>query len=424
MATASATYWLDIQAPSSDKGELLEILRLFPSVRKETYLSMINEDDKHSLRHFSHHGYMSCVFSARTHHADGDVVDENQFVVVDDDAAADKKTAAVSEETQNDIKLLRVPRKAKLCVLVSSRIAISYHKAPVMGISATVKRLTYAFHTQMQSAAAVAAAAASSHHHHHHQHHHHHHHAHHAALQQQQQMMMTPGWVLSMLFQQSVYNLLPDLPSLTHTIETMDAKILMASIAAETSSSSPDGEDASTPLGCLARWWIGHDDRIDESANPHLLRVARFRKAVAEFKANLSRKEWLAGALTSPKMAGVEYLHDAQVRLHDTMPTIMRSLTQMDALRELLTQSHSNLLSQISLAQATVSNRMAAEMTQLSVVATVTMPLALLTSIFGMNVPVPWQATDTFDSLVPFAVIVAIIVVWTLGSFIAARWWR
>ncbi len=212
---------------------------------------------------------------------------------------------------------------------------------------------------------------------------------------------MTPGFIFSMLYQQCIQLILPDVSSLTAVIENLDAKILLQS-----AEGALDGK-----RGTAA------------SRNPLITRVARFRRGLAEHRANLSRKEHLSSLLISPKMSTCSYLNcpGTQQRFHDLLPQLMRALQQLDSLREILGMCNNNLMSQISIWQASSSNQLAAEMAQLSAIATITMPLSIVLGIFGCNIPLPFQASETYRSLTPFFVLLGSILAWLVGVLVALK---
>ena len=424
---ADTTYWLDIQC--DDNNALLTIMKNFPSIRRETFESFVSHSDRHSMRHFSHHGYLACIFTAVAHHQQGAAAaagDSANVNNVNDSSGGgggggDKDGTSQQQRMQDrDASLLQVARRAKMCALLSKRLAITFHREPVRGLGAVIKRL----HLQFKSGAAAAAQAAAD------EQLKHNNNNKRAAGEESEDSdsahadnaevaMMSPGWVLSMLYNQCVHALVPDVAALTQVIEMMDAQILINSAsevgadgrAAGSGGDGGDGDDDEPPTGEEA----GH--------SPLMMRVARFRRGIAEHRANLTRKEHLTSLLSSPKMSVCSYINcdGTQQRLHDMMPLIQRSLQQLDALREILTQCNSNLMASISIAQANASNKMAAQMTQLSVIATITMPFALLTGVFGMNVPIPWQSADDYKDLNAFGVIAGLLAIWAISVFVVLK---
>eukprot|EP00762_Andalucia_godoyi_P004843 ANDGO_07200.mRNA.1 Putative metal ion transporter C17A12.14 len=84
------------------------------------------------------------------------------------------------------------------------------------------------------------------------------------------------------------------------------------------------------------------------------------------------------------------YLRDLQNHINSCLHKIERS-------REMLSHSHSNYLSRVSISVARTSQTTNNWMKRLGIVATGVLPLTLVTSAFGMNVQVPWQHVESTD---------------------------
>jgi Mg2+ and Co2+ transporters len=118
----------------------------------------------------------------------------------------------------------------------------------------------------------------------------------------------------------------------------------------------------------------------------------------------------------TPRMDIGLYLGDIQ----DHVVTMMNNLAHFE---KMLSRAHSNYLAQISIdgiAQGTATNKVLSKITLL---ASIIVPLNVVTGLFGMNVNVPWRDVD---SLTPFFailgvmfgfVIIATYLTWRLKMF-------
>lgn len=107
----------------------------------------------------------------------------------------------------------------------------------------------------------------------------------------------------------------------------------------------------------------------------------------------------------TPRMDIGLYLGDIQ----DHVVTMMTNLAHFE---KMLSRSHSNYLAQISIdgiMQGANTNRV---LSKITVLASVIVPLNVITSLFGMNVNVPWQHIDNLyafygilSSLVLFCIV-------------------
>lgn len=114
----------------------------------------------------------------------------------------------------------------------------------------------------------------------------------------------------------------------------------------------------------------------------------------------------------TPRMDIGLYLGDIQ----DHVVTMMNNLGHFE---KMLSRAHSNYLAQISIdgiTQGTSTNKVLSKITLL---ASIIVPLNVVTGLFGMNVEVPWR---DLDSLVPFLTILSSLVAFTIiCSYLAYR---
>ncbi|TVY71561.1 putative metal ion transporter [Lachnellula suecica] len=113
----------------------------------------------------------------------------------------------------------------------------------------------------------------------------------------------------------------------------------------------------------------------------------------------------------TPRMDIGLYLGDIQ----DHVVTMMTSLGHFE---KMLSRSHSNYLAQLSIDNLTQSNRANKVLSQITVIASILVPLNLVCGLFGMNVAVPWKNSS---SLGPFFGIFGFLVLFTLMALLIAR---
>ncbi|RYP71723.1 hypothetical protein DL771_004674 [Monosporascus sp. 5C6A] len=114
----------------------------------------------------------------------------------------------------------------------------------------------------------------------------------------------------------------------------------------------------------------------------------------------------------TPRMDIGMYLGDIQ----DHVVTMMTNLTHFE---KILSRAHANYLAQLtidSIAQGTKTNE---GLTKITFLASIIVPLNVITGLFGMNVHVPFQGAE--DSLVPFFVIFASLVTFSVVALLIAR---
>ncbi|KAK4186860.1 hypothetical protein QBC35DRAFT_475090 [Podospora australis] len=117
----------------------------------------------------------------------------------------------------------------------------------------------------------------------------------------------------------------------------------------------------------------------------------------------------------TPRMDIGMYLGDIQ----DHVVTMMNNLGHFE---KMLSRAHSNYLAQISIesiAQGTSTNRVLSKITLL---ASIIVPLNVVTGLFGMNVPVPWGESQ--DNLRPFFGILGILIAFCIIALAVARKYR
>ncbi|TVY87402.1 putative metal ion transporter [Lachnellula willkommii] len=113
----------------------------------------------------------------------------------------------------------------------------------------------------------------------------------------------------------------------------------------------------------------------------------------------------------TPRMDIGLYLGDIQ----DHVVTMMTSLGHFE---KMLSRSHSNYLAQLSIDNLTQGNRANKVLSQITLIASVLVPLNLVCGLFGMNVAVPWKNSE---SLGPFFGILGFLALFSAVSLLLAR---
>ncbi|KAH6684455.1 putative metal ion transporter C27B12.12c [Halenospora varia] len=116
----------------------------------------------------------------------------------------------------------------------------------------------------------------------------------------------------------------------------------------------------------------------------------------------------------TPRMDIGLYLGDIQ----DHVVTMMTSLAHFE---KMLSRSHSNYLAQLSIDNIAQGNHANRVLSQITLLASILVPLNLVCGLFGMNVAVPWKNSD---SLAPFFGILGSLMLFTILALLAAKRFR
>lgn len=116
----------------------------------------------------------------------------------------------------------------------------------------------------------------------------------------------------------------------------------------------------------------------------------------------------------TPRMDIGLYLGDIQ----DHVVTMMTSLGHFE---KMLSRSHSNYLAQLSIDNLTQGNRANRVLSQITVIASILVPLNLVCGLFGMNVTVPWKEVEGTG---PFFGILGCLVAFSVFCLVVARRFR
>ena len=169
--------------------------------------------------------------------------------------------------------------------------------------------------------------------------------------------MMNPTWLFYCYFDGIVDALIPRVARLWDAANEVDELIL------QLSGGNPELDDAT---------------RI----------MARTRKHINELRRLLVLKESI---IKENKLY-------RQPQYRDVLDHINQMLGRLDSSRDILVQASSNYLAGVSVQAAIGANKTNEAMRKMSFLAFLFVPMTLITSLFGMNVEVPWQK----DGKIPF----------------------
>ncbi|KAL4887237.1 hypothetical protein BJY04DRAFT_175432 [Aspergillus karnatakaensis] len=161
----------------------------------------------------------------------------------------------------------------------------------------------------------------------------------------------------------------------------------------------------------------------DDDMTPLMLRIYNIRKRINHLTHSLSGKsDVLNGFVNRCKSKGwhsalpegdlIVYLSDVQ----DHLVTILAELGHLD---EITSRLQSNFLAQTSVNNMRLSVRLNSGLSKVTVLATIFVPLHMITGLFGMNVTVPGQDIDSLTWF--FGIVGVFLAVIVVASFAAVR---
>jgi Mg2+ and Co2+ transporter CorA len=109
----------------------------------------------------------------------------------------------------------------------------------------------------------------------------------------------------------------------------------------------------------------------------------------------------------------------------DVYDHLVLMVQKLDADHEAIAGLEATHLARVSIEVSKVSNSMNQVMKQFSSVATIILPLSFITSLLGMNVPIPYQSSADYDSLAPFTVLSVLMIslVFFMIAFFRKKKW-
>eukprot|EP01063_Lacrimia_lanifica_P018077 TRINITY_DN25033_c0_g1_i1.p1 TRINITY_DN25033_c0_g1~~TRINITY_DN25033_c0_g1_i1.p1 ORF type:complete len:523 (+),score=185.03 TRINITY_DN25033_c0_g1_i1:73-1641(+) len=135
--------------------------------------------------------------------------------------------------------------------------------------------------------------------------------------------------------------------------------------------------------------------------------MARNRKHINELRSILAAKETV---IRENKL-------ERRAHYRDILDHLSQMMTRLDSARDIVAQANSNYLAGVSVQAAVSANRTNVGMQKISMLASAFVPMTLLTSLFGMNVQVPFQHEN---STLPFFMILLSFIIPIIG---VAVWW-
>ena len=112
---------------------------------------------------------------------------------------------------------------------------------------------------------------------------------------------------------------------------------------------------------------------------------------------------------------------DIGLYLGDIQDHVVTGMNNLNHCERMLGRAHANYLAQLSVDSNIQSNEMNKKLKTVTVIASVIVPLNVISSLFGMNVPIPWADSG---SLLPFFMILVVMVVLMLVLITLSRWRR
>lgn len=150
-----------------------------------------------------------------------------------------------------------------------------------------------------------------------------------------------------------------------------------------------------------------------------LRRIGRARKRVTHLMRLLNPKTDVIKALA--KRCPDRLKPHTLLYIRDIQDHVLTMSQNLDHYSETLNRSHNNYLAQISIELNAASNRMDVVVKKLTAAAFFLLPLSLISSIWGMNVPVPGDGNFAHNFLPFFTIITAMVAIVIIMYFIARR---
>lgn len=112
---------------------------------------------------------------------------------------------------------------------------------------------------------------------------------------------------------------------------------------------------------------------------------------------------------------------DVGLYLGDIQDHVVTNMNTLSHLERILSRAHSNYLAQLSIDSITQGTRANKVLSKITFLASIIVPLNVITGLFGMNVTVPFYDNG---SLIPFFTIVAALLAFSAICIILARRFR
>lgn len=109
---------------------------------------------------------------------------------------------------------------------------------------------------------------------------------------------------------------------------------------------------------------------------------------------------------------------DIGLYLGDVQDHVVTMMSNLGHVEKMLSRSHGNYLAQLNVEGVTRGHEANRVLAKITLIATVLVPLNLITGLFGMNVPVPGKNSDNLGW---FFGIVGVIATFVVGSLYIAK---
>jgi magnesium transporter len=109
---------------------------------------------------------------------------------------------------------------------------------------------------------------------------------------------------------------------------------------------------------------------------------------------------------------------DIGLFLSDIQDHVVTMINNLSHFEKILAHSHSNYLNQLSIDNIGQGNRVNEFLRHVTIVTTVILAMTVISGLFGMNVPIPWQDVDNVNA---FLGIASAVTLFALICLLAAR---
>ena len=109
---------------------------------------------------------------------------------------------------------------------------------------------------------------------------------------------------------------------------------------------------------------------------------------------------------------------DIGLYLGDIQDHVVTMMSNLGHVEKMLSRSHANYLAQLNVDNILKGNRTNKALAKITIVATILVPLNLITGLFGMNVPIPGRSTTGLEW---FFGIVGVILAISVSCLLIAR---
>lgn len=151
-----------------------------------------------------------------------------------------------------------------------------------------------------------------------------------------------------------------------------------------------------------------------------LRRIGRARNQVTHMLRLLKPKTEIIKILT--KRTADRLQNHTLLYLRDIQDHLVTMIQNLDQSGETLNRAHNNYLAQISIELAEMSNRMNLQVKKLTEITSLALPFAIVGSLWGMNVVVPYEKNHTtLSDLIPFMTLIIFSVLMAMVFWIIGR---